>query len=170
MLDKREEKSLIVSQVKLVLESPYNNMVDQIKASRRSKWFSLKTLTLFDCVPCTLIEMMASWNTYLFFAGGTSDLSWSIWSGLTSWTWNFGEQFEPDKGNFMWPRVEILEQQILKLLEALEPSGLYISISWNPKVRSLVAKCGMSCFDFACSRRREGKSCEAFIISQYLQS
>ena len=37
VLDKREEKSLIVSQVKLVLESPYNNMVDQIKASRRSK-------------------------------------------------------------------------------------------------------------------------------------
>ena len=126
MLDKREEKSLIVSQVKLVLESPYNNMVDQIKASRRSKWFSLKTLTLIDCGNCTLIEMLASWNTYLIFAGGTSDLSWSIWSGWTSWTWNFGEQFEPDKGNFMWPCVEILEQQILKLLEALKPSALYI--------------------------------------------
>ena len=83
-----------------MLESPYNNMVDQIKASRRSKWFSLKTLTLFDCVPCTLIEMLASWNTYLGFAGGMSDLSWSIWSGWTSWTWNFGEQFEPDKGNW----------------------------------------------------------------------
>ena len=60
MLDKREEKSLIVSQVKLVLESPYNNMVDQIKASRRSKRFTLKILTLIDCVPCTLIEMLAS--------------------------------------------------------------------------------------------------------------
>ena len=107
MLDKREEKTLIVTQVKLVLESPYNNMVDQIKASRRSKWFSLKTLTLIDCGTCTLIEMLASWNTYLGFAGVTNDLSWSIWSGWTSWTWNFGEQFEPDKGNWNIRATEI---------------------------------------------------------------
>ena len=88
--------------------------------------------------------MLASWNTYLIFAGGTSDFSWSIWSGWTSWTWNLGEQFEPDKGNFMWPRVEILEQQILKLLEALEIrtlSPLYLhsaeiqrSDHWLPSV------------------------------------